>query len=210
MSEVALCIRGEDRFVGNSENLKSNVVDSLGADVFAVLQRGENSSIAKTLDPVAVDYRDFSLSNVVDELRAEGLNEAFWKESKADKNGNALHPFSGVPSSALLQYKAMKQCQDMIESYEANSRGGISYKWVVVMRSDHWCMVNPFSLTSEDIYVPGGQPDWGGLNDRMIAMPRSVSGIILVGSWKKLVSNTHQEDFKSNTEFAHKVNVEVA
>jgi hypothetical protein len=216
MPEVALCIRGQDRFANNSGNFKNMIVDPLNADVFLAIRDGNTESIThQTLSPVASNYTDYSFEDLYRELLANGFNQTYWNSIHSD---NALAPWKGSRGGALFQYRALKECYDLIEEYETNQRGGVLYKWVIIMRSDHWCLAKEFPLGLPEeanvVYVPSGldtvEPRRSGLNDRMIAMPRSISKHVLTGSWEKLVNNTNASDFTFNPEMAHKRNVDHA
>jgi hypothetical protein len=220
-SHVALCIRGVDRHVPNAENIYKHFVQPLAADVFAVIQTATGqaprsllattgTSHNTTLQPVASDYTNYNFAMILSQLKSQGLNETFWGQFHTQ---NSLTPLDQGVGSAFFQYKSMCQCRDLIQKHEQEHRGGVQYKRVVVIRTEHWCLENDhssfgkdrqnnnegaFSLSNlmdhEAIVIPQGQ-DWGGLNDRMVAMPRQAVDDILTGAWNDLISNSNAHHF---------------
>jgi len=209
MSNIAVCIRGYDRVVNNAENILESIVNPLAADVFAVVQTEDGAApdLVTKVKAVAGDHKNYSPDEILAEMEADGFNKTLWL---GIRNKNSLAPFGGSRGSALMQYKSLKRCYDIISDHELNERRGRKYEHIVIVRSDHWCTAQPFCLSKPEmedkILVPTGM-DWGGLNDRMIAFPRRAAKSILSGSWEKLTRNTRTEDFLSNTEFVHLSNV---
>lgn len=209
MSDIAVCIRGYDRRVNNAENILESIITPLAADVFAVVQTEDGAApgMVTKLKAAAGDYRNYSPDEILAEMEADGLNKTFWL---GVENQNSLAQLGGSQGSALVQYKSLKRCLDIISDHELNERRGRKYQNIVIVRSDHWCIAQPFCLSkpemNDKILVPIGE-DYGGLNDRIIAFPRRAAKSILSGAWAKLTKNTRTEDFSANTELVHLSNV---
>ena len=209
-SRTAVCIRGEDRKVNNADVLLRTIVTPFNPDVFAVMKtvNGTAPELAAKLNVVAGDYEDYSFDAILAELEANGFNKTFWM-SVHDQN--ALAPLGGRRGSGILQYQSLKRCYELISDHEINQRGGTKYDHIVVIRSDHFCTGEPFCLSQpsfkDSILIPKGQ-DFGGLNDRLMAIPRRAAKGILTGAWQKLLNNSNSFQFARNVETVVKANVE--
>lgn len=205
---TAVCIRGNDRKVDNADNILRTIVTPLNADVFAVIKtvNGTAPDLATKLNVVVSDYENYSFGDILAELEANGFNKTFWLSVD---HQNALGPLGGSRGSGILQYQSMKRCYEMISDYEKNQREGEKYNHIVVVRSDHYCAGEPFCISTfnDSILIPEGS-DWGGLNDRLIAIPRRAAKLILTGAWQKLLNNSYSHQFMRNSEFVVKANVE--
>jgi hypothetical protein len=161
------------------------------------------------------DLTKYTAQDIETQLEAQGFNRTFWQQVAETAKGprigdnNALGPTLSV-GSGFFQFKDLKTCHDLIEKHEQNGRNGLSYEWVVVIRTDNWCLGEPFCFSDmmhepnkETIYIPKYN-DFKGFNDRLIALPREAATRFLTGPWQSLVTNTNPTWFYNNTEMTVK------
>ena len=207
---VAFCLRGEYRDLGNLDTLQNFIIDPLRADVFLAMQGADPTKVVH-LRPVAMDLENYSYDKIMSLLEEEGFNATLWK-TKIDLTFNSLAPFivqfDKRGGSAIYQYFNMKLCDDLISSYEKAK--GFSFDWVVMVRSDDFCLGQPFCLADEDVYVPDDKQDYFGVSDRMIAIRRRYSSRIMRGPWDDLTKNKNFGHYNHNTEKVLKLRIKDA
>lgn len=129
---------------------------------------------------------------------------------------NALGPMFGH-GSAFYQFKDFHTCNELIAKHEDKYQ--FKYRYIVIARSDYWCLDKPldpskllFPIQRHDdketvpsnvipnkIFIPKGE-DYGGTNDRLIALPRQYATYFLTQPYVNLYQNKNPDWYLYNME----------